>query len=138
MRTFSLALLLSLCLSCLELRAQNYFFNDKYYETPLVFEIGLSGGVMNSLTDLGGKKGEGKNFIKDLRWVYAKPTYGMYAMGIYRNAVAVRLEGTFGEVSAYDSVLKEVASSTNGRYERNLSFKSRISEVQLGAELHSY
>src|SRR6185436_19258578 len=35
-----------------------------------------------------------------------------------------------------DSILKAVASSTSGRYERNLSFKSRIAEVQLGFEVH--
>jgi hypothetical protein len=136
MRTLSIAVLFSLCLPRLDLFAQNYFYNDKYYETPLVFEVGLSAGVMNSLTDLGGKKGVGRSFIKDLRWIYAKPTYGIYAMGIYRNAIGIRIEGTFGEVSAYDSVLKAVASSTSGRYERNLSFKSRISEVQLGVEIH--
>ena len=39
------------------LDAQYYFFNDRYYDQPVVFEMGLSGGVMNSFTDLGGKKG---------------------------------------------------------------------------------
>jgi hypothetical protein len=128
---------LFLCIfSCAGLKAQYYFLDDKYYDNPVVFELGLTGGVMNCLTDLGGKKGKGGNFIKDLRWIYAKPAYGIYFNATYRNAIALRLEGTFGEVSAYDSVLKAVGSSTHGRYERNLSFKSRISEIQLGAEIH--
>src|SRR5687767_15450579 len=46
------------------------------------------------------------------------------------------LEATFGQVVGFDSILKNVAHTTNGRYERNLSFKSRISEFHLGVELH--
>lgn len=119
------------------LKAQNYYYyNNKYYDNPVVFEIGGTFGVMNSLTDLGGKKGIGKNFIKDLRWKTAKPSYGVYLMAMYNNVIGVRLEGTFGEVVGFDSILKKVASSTYGRYERNLSFKSRISEFQLGVEIH--
>lgn len=47
-------------------KAQYYFYNDKYYDNAVVMELGASFGVMNSLTDLGGKKGIGKKFIKDL------------------------------------------------------------------------
>jgi hypothetical protein len=54
----------------------------------------------------------------------------------YNEAITGRIEATFGEVVGYDSILKPVASSTFGRYERNLSFKSRISEFQLGIEVH--
>ncbi len=118
------------------LEAQYYYYNNKYYESDVVFEIGVSGGVMNSFTDLGGKKGIGKNFIKDLRWKTAKPSYGAYIMAMYRNAIGGRIEGTFGQVIGYDSILKNVASSTAGRYERNLSFRSKIAEVQVAIEIH--
>ncbi|MEQ1678034.1 MAG: hypothetical protein ABL876_15100, partial [Chitinophagaceae bacterium] len=65
------------------LKAQYYYYNDKYYENAVVFEIGGSFGVMNSLTDLGGKKGIGKNFIKDLRWKTAKPSFGVFVAANY-------------------------------------------------------
>jgi hypothetical protein len=55
---------------------------------------------------------------------------------MYNDVIGFRLEGTFGQVIGYDSILKKVAASTYGRYERNLSFKSRISELQLGFEIH--
>jgi hypothetical protein len=116
--------------------AQFYYYNDRYYESAVVFEVGVNGGILNALTDLGGKKGEGKNFVKDLRWQTARLSYGGYVMAMYKNAVGARVEGCFGMVTGYDSILKEVASSTYGRYERNLSFKSRISEVQLAIEVH--
>jgi hypothetical protein len=118
------------------LNAQFYYYNDKYYDSPLAFEIGGSAGLMNSLTDLGGKKGIGKSFIKDLNWKNAKPSFSVYALAMYKYAVGIRLEGTFGSVQAADSSLRSVAASTFGRYERNLSFKSKITDVQLALEIH--
>jgi hypothetical protein len=118
------------------LKAQFYYYNDKYYDSPLAFEIGGSAGLMNSLTDLGGKKGIGKSFIKDLNWKNAKPSFSVYALAMYKYAVGIRLEGTFGSVQAADSSLRSVAASTFGRYERNLSFKSKITDVQLALEIH--
>ncbi|OSZ80980.1 hypothetical protein CAP36_07010 [Chitinophagaceae bacterium IBVUCB2] len=117
-------------------KAQYYYYNNKYYENAIVVELGGSFGFMNSLTDLGGKKGIGKNFIKDLRWQTAKPCYSLYAIGMYQNMIGVRLEGTFGSIAGYDSILKNVASSTSGRYERNLSFRSKITDIQLALEIH--
>ena len=39
-------------------------------------------------------------------------------------------------MAGYDSILKKVAASSSGRYERNLSFKSSILDLQLAVELH--
>ena len=60
----------------------------------------------------------------------------MYMMAMYQHAIGLRLEATFGEVMGYDSILKPVKETTFGRYERNLSFKSRIADFQLSAEVH--
>ncbi len=117
-------------------KAQYYFYNNKYYESPLSFEVGGSIGIMNSLTDLGGKEGIGKKFIKDLNWRNLKPSFGVYVLGMYKYAVAGRIEATFGSVQAYDSILKSVAASTFGRYERNLSFRSKITDIQFAIEVH--
>ena len=135
MRKF-LALMLAGMVLCKSVNAQYYFYNDKYYENAVVVELGGSFGFMNALTDLGGKKGIGKNFIKDLTWKTAKPSYSIYALGMYQNAIGVRLEATFGSIVGYDSILKKVAASTSGRYERNLSFKSKIFDLQLAVEAH--
>lgn len=118
------------------LKAQYYFYNNNYYYNEVVIELGVSGGIMNAMTDLGGKKGLGKGFIKDIRWATARPSYGLYTMAMYKNMIGLRLEGTFGEVTGYDSILKAVGSSTGIRYDRNLSFKSKISEFQLALEFH--
>lgn len=133
-------LCLALVVVCLfnspPVKAQYYYYNDKYYDNDVSLEFGGSLGIMNSLTDLGGKKGIGKGFIKDLNTKNFKPSFSFYVLAIYKCAVALRLEGTFGSVKGYDSILKSVAPSTFGRYERNLSFKSRITDIQLALEIH--
>ena len=60
-------------------KAQYYYYNDRYYDNDVVMEIGATFGIMNAFTDLGGKKGIGKSFIKDLYWKNSKASYGLYA-----------------------------------------------------------
>lgn len=116
--------------------AQYYFYDNNSYDTPLMFELGASFGVMNCLTDVGGKKGIGKPFVKDLNLGNNQMNGSIYLMATYKEMIAVRLEATFGSVKAYDSILSNVKSTTSGRYERNLSFKSKISEFSVIAEFH--
>lgn len=116
--------------------AQYYFYDNNYYDNPLTYEVGLSGGVMNCLTDLGGRKGIGKKFIKDLNMGKTTLAGGIFISAMYKYAVALRLEGTFGQVKADDKVLEKVKETTFGRYERNLSFRSNITEFSAMAELH--
>jgi hypothetical protein len=120
------------------LNAQYYFYNENYYERDVNFEIGTSVGFMNSLTDLGGKKGVGKGFIKDLNGKNYNLSFSIFAEATYRYIFGLRLEATFGKIEAADSVLKPVAPTTFGRYERNLSFRSPITEVQLTMEFHPF
>ena len=127
---------LGLLLCTQRISAQYYFYDNYAYDTPLMFEIGVSGGVMNCLTDLGGKKGIGKPFLKDLNIGKTQLNAGVYVSALYKNAIGFRLEGTFGRVTAYDSILRDVRATTGGRYERNLNFRSKITEVSLITELH--
>lgn len=116
------------------LKAQNYFYNDKYYERDIVLDMGVTFGVMNCLTDVGSQKGRGLKSIENLNWKSAKPSFGGYVMAMFKDKIGLRLEATFGEVNGADSVLKNVKS--NGRYESNLSFKSKIADLQLALEIH--
>lgn len=125
-----------LLLVCQKSLAQYYFYNDSYYDKAVLFEVGGSVGLMNCFTDLGGRKGIGKKFVKDLNLGNFQPSGSVYFSAIYNNAIALRLEATFGQVKSYDSILKSVAPSTYGRYERNLSFRSTINEIMLVTEIH--
>lgn len=126
----------ALVLTTTSSNAQYYFYNDKYYGNDFIFEIGGSAGIMNSLTDLGGRKGTGKDFLTDLNLKVSKPSYSLYIMGMYRGYLGIRLEGTFGKIGSYDSILKKRDPDLIGRYGRNLSFRSSITDVQLALEIH--
>lgn len=119
-----------------KLTAQYYFYNDGYYDTPLMFELGASIGAMNSLTDIGGKKGIGGKYFKDLNIGNTHMVAGLYFGAIYKDMVGLRLEANFGKVSAYDSVLAGVTDIAIARYNRNLSFRSNITEIALVAEFY--
>src|SRR5882762_6053966 len=130
------AVFVLLILSTQKTTAQYYFYNNNYYDNPVVYELGGSVAVMNCLTDLGGKKGIGKKFIKDLNFGNTQLAGSLFLSAIYKNAVALRIEGTFGQVKAYDSGLRSVKTSTYAMYERNLSFSSNITEISFVTEIH--
>ncbi|MFN8245641.1 MAG: hypothetical protein U0T56_04550 [Ferruginibacter sp.] len=118
--------------------AQYYFYDDSYYDSPLLFEVGASVGAMNCFTDLGGKKGIGKRFIKDLNLGKTEMAMGAYFSVMYKYAIGLRLEASFGKVGAYDSILAKVPTTdiARARYNRNLHFRSNITEFSLMAEMH--
>ena len=118
--------------------AQNYFYNNSYYDNPVNTEIGLSAGMMNCLTDLGGKEGIGEKFIKDLNYGKNASCYGLYGSMLYRDAIGIRMEACFGKISADDAVLSSVPVNdiARARFNRNLSFKSNITELSLLTEIH--
>jgi len=120
------------------IQAQYYFYDNDYYYTPITYEIGASVGVMNCMTDLGGKQGLGKKFTKDLNLGENHLAFGAFASVTYKSAVALRFEASFGKVSASDEVLKSVAFTdpASARYHRNLNFESSISEFSILAEVH--
>jgi len=116
--------------------AQFYYYDDKYYDSPIIYEVGVSVGVINCLTDIGGRKGIGKKFIKDVNWGKTQFAFGVTLGALYRDAIGLRLEYTKSQVKAEDKVLEKIKETTFGRYERNLSFRSNISEFSLLAEIH--
>lgn len=137
MKKMTLAIAVTALMCCAQkVNAQYYFYNDKYYETDLLFDVGVSAGGMNCFTDLGGKKGPGKKFIKDLNMKNTQLSGGVYVAATYKSAVSLRLEATFGKIKAYDSILKSEQSDPKSRYQRNLNFRSNITEFSATAELH--
>ncbi len=119
-----------------KVEAQYYFYDNNTYDNPLTFEAGASIGFMNCLTDLGGRKGIGKKFIKDLNMGKTSIAGSVYLHALYKYQFGIRAEATFGQIKADDKVLEKVKASTFGRYDRNLSFRSKITEFSLIAEAH--
>ncbi len=123
----------------LQSRAQSsYFYNDQYYDNPVTFEAGISLGAMNSLTDIGGRQGLGKHGPKDMNIQSTTFCGGIYFGAIYNHFLGMRLEATTGWVHSNDSLLKGVVGPNKaiGRYNRNLSFRSPIREINFLLEFH--
>lgn len=117
-------------------QAQYYFYNDNYYDNYMLYEIGGSLNAMNCLTDLGGKKGIGARFFKDFNIGKTHLSGGLFFSALYKSALGVRIEGTYGKISADDAVLKGVTGIASARYNRNLNFRSTIAEISAMAEIH--
>jgi opacity protein-like surface antigen len=110
--------------------SQSDFYND------VTIEAGVSSGIMNCLTDLGGRAGTGKSFFKDINWKQGKVNWGVFTEILYQSTLGARLEFTVGNVAADDNVLAGDQSAAQTRYRRNLQFRSKIKEVSLTMELH--
>ncbi len=118
---------------------QRYYSESKQYAySPVVIELGGGIGGINCLTDLGGNKGIGKKFLKDINWKNTQRCTNLFIGAIINDAFSVQVQGTFGSVQAYDSILSKYKDdpATSTRYFRNLSFRSTISEVALTGEIH--
>ena len=115
---------------------QYYFYDNEHLEPNVLWEAGVSVGAMNALTDLGGKKGLGKGGIKDLNGQHYNFAGGFYVGALYHQTIGGRLDLTFGRVSGSDNVLEGEMGEAKGRYMRNLSFQSKITEAALLAEFH--
>lgn len=117
--------------------AQYYFHSSRYFDSDFVMEVGGTFGLMNALTDLGGNKAIGQPFLIDLNFENSNFSGGFYFTGMYRNIIGIRLEGCFGTAAGADSLYKNTTRSP-GRYERNLSFRSPVTDFQLGLEFHPF
>ena len=131
-------LVICILFSSSKIQAQYFAADDSYFYSPLVFEVGASLGSMNCLTDIGGNKGVGDKYFKDLNLGKSTFCLGGFVNYTYKSAVGARLEAAFGKVMADDQVLKSVPVSDMAyrRYNRNLNFQSNINEFSLTAELH--
>ena len=116
--------------------AQYYFFDGEYYDNPVLYEAGISLNAMNSLTDIGGKKGVGTKGLKDLNIGNTHISGGVFFSVSYKNAVALRLEGTYGQISANDKILAGITDIAKERFNRNLNFRSYIIDVTAMLEIH--
>ena len=117
-------------------KAQYYFYDGDYYDNPILYEAGISLNAMNCLTDLGGKKGIGTKYLKDLNLGETHISGGVFFGMSYKNTVGLRLEGTFGQISGNDKILVGITDIAKERYNRNLNFRSYIIDVTAMLEVH--
>jgi opacity protein-like surface antigen len=130
---------LALALLCQNLsNAQGRFYYANGIQEPeLLFELGITGGAMNCVTDIQGNPRVYQGPFAGVTLKNTNPTVGLYGAGIWKDFIGVRFEMNYGNVEGYDSLL-DIASAPSaiGRYDRNLNFRSQILEFAVTAEFH--
>ncbi|WP_147204399.1 DUF6089 family protein [Segetibacter aerophilus] len=116
--------------------SQFYYFSDKYYNTDLLYEVGIGLGAMNCITDIGGANTDNTAYLNEINKKNNKFSKSIYGGVLYQGLLGARIEGTLGEVSADDSSITGKSNNIYSKYVRNLSFKSKIAEVSLLLEFH--
>lgn len=117
-----------LMISATSAQAQYYYYDNNYYEKDVIWEVGASAGIMNCMTDVGGKKGSKLFPIGQVVWKTSQLNASFYVSAMYQQTVGLRLEATWGKVAGADSL----GADPN----RNLSFKSSINEIAAVGEFH--
>lgn len=118
--------------------AQSYFYNERYYESHNRWEVGIGTGIINTLTDLGGRGGHGKAFLRDLNLRATRIYNSLFVAFNHQDKLAARFELGSGNIYSGDNLLANRDPDLSGRYGRNLSFESKLQELSLTLEWHPF
>lgn len=99
-------------------------------------EIGAGVGPVFFLGDLGGTRGTGKTFIKDLNLPTTRMIKGLY-LNIYpAEWIGFRFAANLGELNGADSLIKPHNGEEMQRKMRNLDFRTNLSEAYAAIEIY--
>ncbi|HVT84508.1 MAG TPA: DUF6089 family protein [Chitinophagaceae bacterium] len=99
-------------------------------------EIGLGVGPSFFLGDLGGTRGEGRTFVKDINFPLTKLMKGFYFNVYPTEWLGFRVAANLGELEAFDSIITNHGGEELERKKRNLDFRSKLSEAYVAAEFY--
>ena len=113
------------------------FYNSSYSQLTAgnYFEAGVTVGPMVFLGDLGGHTGVGTTFLKDYNMNATKLAFGIYLEAHPSELIGVRLSANFGSVEGDDYYVVAKGGVEVSRLNRNLNFKSNITEANLLLEV---
>ena len=100
------------------------------------FEIGLGLGPSFFLGDLGGNRGEGTTFVKDVNLPLTKLSKGIFLNVFPAEWIGFRFALNHSQLEGIDSVIKNTGGAEIYRKRRNLTFKSNVTEAYVGMELY--
>jgi hypothetical protein len=114
------------------------FYNPSYSQLSAgnYFEAGATVGPMVFLGDLGGHYGIGTTFLKDYNMNATKLAFGFYVAAHPSEIIGFRLSANFGSVEGDDNYITNKGGLEEARLNRNLDFKSTITEANFMVELY--
>jgi len=102
----------------------------------LQWEVGLNIGPNFFFGDMGGNRGLGQRFIKDINLSMTTLNKGVYVTAYPVDWLGIRAVAQFGSITAADNVIKNHSGEELFRKQRNLDFKSKLTEAYIGAEIY--
>ncbi len=127
---------------CALLFTLSSILSAKSFSQSLVFgsektkvEVGINIGPSFFLGDLGGHRGKGTTFLKDLNLPLTKVMKGLFVTVYPNEWLGVRAAAEIGQLEGEDRIINTKGVDELWRKQRNLDFKSNISEAYLAAEI---
>ena len=129
-------------LTCFILLTLSFFFSVKSSAQSLIFgnektkfEIGINVGPLFFLGDLGGHHGKGTTFLKDLNLPLTKVMKGVFLTAYPNDWLGIRVAADIGKLDGYDNIITTKGEDELYRKQRNLDFRSNMSEAYIAAEV---
>lgn len=124
------------CALTLIVLSANYSSFSQISESSSYWEIGMTMGPGNALTDVQGAQGKGQTFLKDNNFKQTKFMWGGYVGYSPKPYVNFRLAFNFGSLEADDAKIKSKGGMEDTRKNRNSNFRTKIKEMMLLAEIY--
>ena len=117
--------------------ATAFFSNAQSIGTPNgKFEIGLGLGPMFFLGDLGGNIGQGTYFVKDINFATTKFQKGLFVNFYPAEWLGFRVAANLAKLEGADSLITDHGGDESYRLNRNLHFRTNISEAYAAIEIY--
>src|SRR5829696_7907978 len=99
-------------------------------------EVGFGFGPLFFLGDLGGNRGLGTRFVKDVNFPVTKLAKGLYANIYPAEWLGFRIAINHGRLEGCDSLIRTKGGDEEYRKQRNLQFQSTLWEAYAAIELY--
>jgi hypothetical protein len=99
-------------------------------------EVGIGLGPLFFLGDLGGSKGIGRTFVKDVDFPLTKLCKGVFLNITPNEWLGFRVAANLGVLEGDDKLAPNKGGDEVTRLQRNLSFKSSLAEAYVAAEFY--
>lgn len=119
------------CLFSRQSNAQSFIINGEKAR----YEVGFNIGPSFFLGDLGGHRGKGKRFVKDLNFPLTELMTGVFATCYPNEWLGIRVAAQYGKLSGEDNIINTKGNDELYRKQRNLDFRTNIAEAYLAFEV---
>ena len=123
----------------------SFLFSVKSFSQSIIFqtgkviwEAGINVGPSFFLGDLGGNKGKGTRFIKDLNLPLTNIMKGIFFTAYPTDWLGFRVAAQTGSLEGSDAIIDTKGVDELWRKQRNLDFRTNISEAYAGFEVFPF